>query len=662
MDSTTQFNSICYLAKIRALHGHDERNHSKYEAFVFQRLRSLRKLLFGFKKGYKYAKYKKRSITDLPQGELSPEQFEAQIEYQLLQSEKAYSTAKILEEQYSKTEEPRHRYHMIRRFNKSIKEGLALVDFLQNHQDAQTNYTTQELLNAVIIIAEREAELSFKQEQYDKALYLFSQVRNIIDNILSKKKSNNFASKSYNSLFSENNQIIRFSAYKLNIENSRTDPIQSITKSFLSTFTNNLETSIGDLSKFIELSILQPDSDSTIKISSKFDGLIDLTFGFAINEEILKAFDSVPEIGLALTSQNQVFAKLFDSLKLGVNKLSLDSLKQDFEPSLQSVIDTWASAILKAKQLISDSKAATKYCQFNYSSIMALKNLVCALFILSSSSFFTQNSTISQNGHCEWWNVSQPNKTSVVQTLVSRQFTSNKKLIHKSRKSKKSSKSQNLKTNLDFDQMSAIPKLILYLDNLSYHSKKCYQISCDFKLEHETDIVNFASKYCTSLRDIFSAYSLLQPSKVATYEAKSLLLKAQKGLEATSKISTKFQFTTVPRNVFELLATKNTDLATVLGLAKIESLSVLVTNLLGYVSILDLSEKNIGQSIASNDTTTSEKTNIELLPLQAKPIFYDLAGMFIDFDFDQISSEAGISQSDPASFKISSIFNSFLGR
>ncbi|PVU99404.1 hypothetical protein BB560_002324 [Smittium megazygosporum] len=650
MSVSSSFNSIGFLVKARTENGYSEKNYQKYESYVSQQIKSFRKILFESKKGSKNTKYKKKSIDSVSLESPDQNLKVSAIKYQLFLFEKAVVTARSLEEQYSRTEEPRNRYHMIRRMKKAIKEATFLFEFLQNLVEPV------ESLHIVSLVTELEAELCFKQEAFDKALYFFAMVRELQSQIPVPQKLESSTTKAYNSLLNENTQLIRFAAYRLDIDGARSNPIPNICSLYLSS-SPKFDAAVGDLSLHLANSKKLKGYSFESKDSASASSLPYCPFGISVHSDMLITADSVPEIYTALDLQQKNCTALFDRFDSLENNPSLTP--KDIYNILLPSLDLWTTAILKIQSSFKSGIKALKFCKFNYNAIMALYSLLSASLACSKYPNFYPSSSDPDTCKTEWFNLVCPDKATLVNNLASDSKISKLKKKPKTKNSSKSKRSHSSKSaNTDTQKLSPIAQMALFLDNLAFHLAICQQISVEFSVKLESNIVSQTSKFARATHNLVSALSLVRPEKASSNEAKLLISNAKSSLATLSNFSLDLKPNMEKSNVFVVLSQMMLASSSY-SFPSISSFNQLADAIEMYIALLESFKSNSKPLFNQSAESSAQFTPTVLF---SKPTFYDLAGELVSMDIEKIAEKAGVSHAPQpqSSFTLSSIFNSFL--
>ncbi|OMJ28261.1 Signal recognition particle subunit SRP68 [Smittium culicis] len=665
-DITLDFNVLELITNFRAANGYDSRNFDKYSKAVSNALKNLRQLLDDSKKPAKNAKAKKKTKAALPQL-TENEKFCKKIQLHLFEFEKARTKAKLLEELYSKTEEPRQRYHMIRRLAKATKIGSSLLSLI----DSAINPLN--FLLAAVFVAETEAESLFKQEIYHNALYLFSFVRQISSTLKSSSSlSINQASSLDNCLnenvpfirfsaynleldassldncLNENVPFIRFSAYNLELDGARSTPIYELCQTFLSNSKTVNDFKFGSTEK-ISLALQSfadspksTSSDSTSS-SSPTTGLTITGFDFSTSNLLfLNSFNNASN---ALTSQNS----LLESLQ-SASSNSIQDIDNLFDP----VISNWKHAISEIKQSKSEIKSpAIKYAQF------CINNLFCLKFHLASQ---LTKSTNSDFASLDNWFALSPE----LLTQISLLFLN---LVSKNSSAPKPSKIS------DLQSASGLSILSVYFDNIYYHSNLLLSNIAKNNFLAEFSATEFNCSFFSASRDLAISLYNLSSINHSSFDHSAItksLLSAKSHAENASTILSQLSNNSSyksSKSIQCFISSSHSHLLPQI-ISTVENLLIISqSHCVAYNKI---------QSASDFSSIVPSLLDYPTKPIASKPIFYDLASDFIDFDIASISKKANISNSSSSSDKkssksqtsqqdnntstISSIFSSFLGR
>ncbi|KAJ2606964.1 signal recognition particle subunit srp68, partial [Coemansia sp. RSA 1694] len=114
-----EFGIFGYIHDSRQTYGLRAQDYLRYRRFCANRLRNVRSA----------AKMAQGTSTTFRKKEVSADMVSRpeHLEILLLQAERAWAFAMDLRELYSRTEEPRHRYHLIRRLRAACKAGEQLA-------------------------------------------------------------------------------------------------------------------------------------------------------------------------------------------------------------------------------------------------------------------------------------------------------------------------------------------------------------------------------------------------------------------------------------------------------------------------------------------------------------------------------------------------------
>ncbi|OMJ26484.1 Signal recognition particle subunit SRP68 [Smittium culicis] len=635
------FNVLDLISNFRAANGYDSRNFDKYSKAVSNALKNLRQLLDDSKKSAKNAKSKKKPKAALPQL-TENEKFCKKIQLHLFEFEKARTKAKLLEELYSKTEEPRQRYHMIRRLAKAIKIGSSLLSLI----DPTINPLN--FLFAAAFVAETEAEILFKQEIYHNALYLFSFVRQISSTLKSSSALSINQASSLDNCLNENVPFIRFSAYNLEIDGARSSPIYELCQTFLSNSKDVDDFKFGSIEN-ISLSlnsIAESTTSASSDPSSSSSPSTGLTItGFDISTSNLLFLNSFNHASIALTSQNS----LLESLQ-SISSNSIQDIDNLFDP----VISNWKLAISEIKQSKSEIKSPTiKYAQF------CINNLFCLKFHLASQ---LTKSTNPDFASLDNWFTLSPELLNQISHLFLK-FVSKDSSVPK------------LNKISDLQSASGLSILSVYFDNIYFHSDLSLSNIAKNNFLAEFSATEFNCSFFSASRDLAISLYNLSTIKHTSFDHPAItksLLSAKSHAENASTILSQLSNNSSyksSKSIQCFISSSHSHLLPQIISTVENLLTISQSHCVAYNKI---------QSASDFPSILPSLLDYPTKPIASKPIFYDLASDFIDFDIASISKKANISNSSSPSDKkpskslasqqdnntstISSIFSSFLGR
>ncbi|KAJ2416847.1 signal recognition particle subunit srp68 [Coemansia sp. RSA 2530] len=204
MESTDQerieFGIFAYIHDSRQTYGLRAQDYLRYRRFCAHRLRNVRgavKLSQGTSTTFR----KKEVSADMVS---RPEH----LEILLLQAERAWAFAMDLRELYSRTEEPRQRYHLIRRLRAALKAGeqLAAAAAGCGNCDERT------LLEAHAYKLQMQSQLHFELEEWTSALDCAVLSRVISEQLALAGSSRHYALA--HSMIEALDPIVRLAAYR----------------------------------------------------------------------------------------------------------------------------------------------------------------------------------------------------------------------------------------------------------------------------------------------------------------------------------------------------------------------------------------------------------------------------------------------------------------
>ncbi|KAJ2474241.1 signal recognition particle subunit srp68 [Coemansia sp. RSA 2322] len=151
------FGLFGYIHEARQTHGLRAQDYQRYRRFCAHRLRNVRKVA-KLTQGTSTS-YRKKDVSADPAAS-HPEH----IELLLLQAERAWAFAMELRELFSRTEEPRQRYHLIRRLRAACKAAAQLASIASGTCNARTS------LEAQAYWLQMQSQLHFEVEEWSSAL------------------------------------------------------------------------------------------------------------------------------------------------------------------------------------------------------------------------------------------------------------------------------------------------------------------------------------------------------------------------------------------------------------------------------------------------------------------------------------------------------------
>ncbi|OLY80232.1 Signal recognition particle subunit SRP68 [Smittium mucronatum] len=656
MDSSKlNFNVLDLVSNTRASEGYDVKNYEKYLNVIANILKRYRSILGLVKKSSKPPKSKKNKnkskTSDAPLTEY--EILCCRVQYYIYEVEKAHTKAKLLEELYAKTEEPRQRYHMIRRLSKSLKSGVSLISIFDSFSDPLN------LLLAAIYIAEIEAEIYFKQEEYHKALYLFSFNRYISSSLKDSTLLSFNQISALSNHFSENDPFIRFSAYNLGIEGARSLALPDLCQNFLKNSKSKFEFKFGSPDYFSNiLQSLLTGSTVEIEVEKSTDSKSPYQNLKIVGPELSTAqllfLDSKQRNSHSTSSLNNllisVSSKYTPISVFSSSNSSIGDINELFDP----VIDSWRQTLIEINSSRSEFKPlVSKYAQFVVNNLFSLKNFFLERCIQSTN--IDSKDSISD----DWFQLNKEFLNKVTNKLVSRFSelkldTTNNKIT-------------------DIKNVSELSQLSILFDNISYHSNLCLMDLQKDSFPFEHSIAEFNHLYFSSARDLSSSMQLLSNSNsTKTFSqvlnslslAKENIIKSQIIFEQLEADSNYKPSSSIQSFIFRSSCTY------------LPQISSAIIELFNLVKLFN-SSLSIAHSAIDFPSAISKDLKYSTQPLISKPIFYDLASDFIDFDMASLTKKANISQSSSSKLKnnapsgqsseansstLSSIFSSFLGR
>ncbi|PVU97659.1 hypothetical protein BB559_001938 [Furculomyces boomerangus] len=651
-DLKTQVDFLILISEKRKENGYDQKNFTRYHKYLSSQIKTIRSQSVQKKKGGKNLKYKKHQIEapidvneDLA---LDSKKVSEKISYQTFTMEKAYSTAKELEEQYGRTEEPRKRYHMIRRLAKCIKDGRSLIETFNSIKDDFN------LLLASAFVSEIEAETCFKEENWGKALYLFSFSRKVFENIKSSSRSTNKISQVFNTILTANHPIIRFTAYRLNIEGARSDSLDVICQNYFDEYSGDLDFRFGDPQVYLQkLNVLsnqntKVEADTPHSTQSDDSGIL-LEDG-NIDPGLLKLISTYPEVSDAKEHQSNLVtdlkAKYQNSNQIETVFKNLNDISEFFNPFILK----WKSALSSLSQQKSQEVAPVKkYCHYSINSLFVLQNILMAIYTYSVHPYFKKGTeSKDSNSNHEFLAIEKLEKITTAYSILDN--------VEPQSKNTKAEKQPQKDKN-----PSGIAQIVLFFDNLVYHLKECKKLSTQVFQKFDNSLIEYCLSYSLSIRHLSSAYGLLLPGRKNIDSASNLVEKSKKeSLNAESlvlKISSPRSYNGIFGIIFNCSTNKNNGF---MNLASLKKISNDIKELSCYINALEKTKQ-------VNELETPVDTS-DMIPkmhiIQQKPIIYDLASDFIDFDLGEISKRAQIQteQVEKSGSKISSLFSSLLGR
>ncbi|KAJ2839256.1 signal recognition particle subunit srp68 [Coemansia sp. 'formosensis'] len=220
-----EFGIFAYIHDSRQTYGLRAQDYLRYRRFCAHRLRNVRsavKLTQGTSTTFR----KKEVSADMVK---SPEH----LEILLLQAERAWAFAMDLRELYSRTEEPRQRYHLIRRLRAACKAGeqLAAAAASTGTCDGRT------LLEAHAYRLQLQSQLHFELEEWTSALDCAVLSRVISEQLALVGSSRHYALA--HAMIEALDPIVRLAAYRARVVDAQQSQPAELTAQWYSTKMQN---------------------------------------------------------------------------------------------------------------------------------------------------------------------------------------------------------------------------------------------------------------------------------------------------------------------------------------------------------------------------------------------------------------------------------------
>ncbi|KAI9501633.1 hypothetical protein BX070DRAFT_228173 [Coemansia spiralis] len=200
-----EFDIFGYIHAARQTYGLRAQDYLRYRRYCTNHLHNVRKAT-KLSQGSSTS-YRKKDVT----AALATEPMH--IEILLLQAERTWAFAMNLRELYSRTEEPRQRYHLIRRLRAACKSGRQLADVVQAVCDLRT------ALAAYAYWLQIRSQLCFELEEWEAALDCA-----VLSRILSERLALSGSSEQYAlaySMIEALDPILRLSAYQTGMRSAQ---------------------------------------------------------------------------------------------------------------------------------------------------------------------------------------------------------------------------------------------------------------------------------------------------------------------------------------------------------------------------------------------------------------------------------------------------------
>ncbi|KAJ1799705.1 signal recognition particle subunit srp68 [Coemansia sp. RSA 2399] len=202
------FDIFGYVHKSRQTYGIRAQDYMRYRRYCAHHLRNVRKAA-KLSQGSSTA-YKPKAVTV----ELASEP--KHIEILVLQAERAWAFAMDLRELYSRTEEPRQHYHLVRRLRAACKAGRQLADIAHVVCDLHT------ALAASAYWLHIQSQLSFEMEEWEVAMdsAVFSRI--VSEQLAISGNSERYAL--CHAMIEELDPIVRLAAYQSGMRSAQQTP------------------------------------------------------------------------------------------------------------------------------------------------------------------------------------------------------------------------------------------------------------------------------------------------------------------------------------------------------------------------------------------------------------------------------------------------------
>ncbi|KAJ2558588.1 signal recognition particle subunit srp68, partial [Coemansia sp. RSA 1933] len=203
-----EFDIFGYVHRSRQTYGMRAQDYQRYRRYCAHHLRNVRKaakLSQGSSTSYK-PKAVSAAVACEPR----------HIEIVVLQAERAWAFAMDLRELYSRTEEARQHYHLIRRLRAACKAGLQLVDIAHRVCDLQT------AMAASAYWLQMQSQLSFELEEWEVAMDCAVFSRIISERLAVSGNSERYALS--HAMIEELDPVVRLAAYQCGIRSAQQTP------------------------------------------------------------------------------------------------------------------------------------------------------------------------------------------------------------------------------------------------------------------------------------------------------------------------------------------------------------------------------------------------------------------------------------------------------
>ncbi|KAJ1962536.1 signal recognition particle subunit srp68 [Dipsacomyces acuminosporus] len=217
--SKIAFDVFGYIHDSRQTYGLRAQDYTRYRRYCAHRLQRVRKSV-KLTQGAATA-FRKKEVTD--ENASKPEH----VEILILEAERAWAFAMDLREQYSRTEEPRQRYHLVRRLKAASKAARRLATISATACDIRTS------LAAYSYWLQLQSQTDFELEKWEAALDC-----SVFSRVISERLAMAGTSQQYalaHALMETLDPIVRLAAYQARLTGAQQSHPADITKQWYET-------------------------------------------------------------------------------------------------------------------------------------------------------------------------------------------------------------------------------------------------------------------------------------------------------------------------------------------------------------------------------------------------------------------------------------------
>ncbi|KAI8325028.1 hypothetical protein GQ54DRAFT_37472 [Martensiomyces pterosporus] len=364
------FDVFGYIHDSRQTYGLRAQDYTRYRRYCAHRLQRVRKAV-KLTQGSSAA-FRKKEVT--AENASKPEH----VELLLLESERAWAFAMDLREQYSRTEEPRQRYHLVRRLKAASKAAGKLAAIASTACDVRTS------LAVYAYWLQIQSQSDFELEKWEAALDCA-----VFSRVISERLAQTGTSQQYalaHALMETLDPIVRLAAYQVRMSGAQqSQPADITTQWYDSKIHANPERAGGSIPAFNEIaaaleSFSSGAGDSAIadEYERSCTGRLEWRGGHV-------AFASQDLAGLIETAQSALSASVHSGFE---NPAPATSAFKQVERAAQKCYVEGAAASAKVQSSASDALSSA------YLAIQLYA--VCALHSIAIAKLSRQAQTITE--------------------------------------------------------------------------------------------------------------------------------------------------------------------------------------------------------------------------------------------------------------------------